>query len=177
MSIAEKPSINGIYILTEKYLPECLELLHAAFGTVALQFGLTSDNCPTSAAFMTMERLESNFKYGTPYGYFLDGRIVGYFSLIRPDVSIDTLDNRDEDYMLINLAVHPDFRHYGFGTELIAASKQAVKKIGGTRMKLRFIKENKILKKWYEKNGFIYMGAEKFAHIPYIVGHMECKIE
>lgn len=36
--------------VTESELPLCLRVIHEAFGTVAEEFGLTPDNCPTNGA-------------------------------------------------------------------------------------------------------------------------------
>ena len=36
--------------VTESELPLCLRVIHEAFGTVAEDFGLTPDNCPTNGA-------------------------------------------------------------------------------------------------------------------------------
>lgn len=34
----------------EAELPQCLRVIHGAFGTAAEEFGLTPDNCPTNGA-------------------------------------------------------------------------------------------------------------------------------
>lgn len=45
-------------------LPECLDIIHKSFQTVAGEFGLTSENCPTNGAFMPWTRLENDYKKG-----------------------------------------------------------------------------------------------------------------
>ena len=46
-------------------LRECLDVIHQSFATVADEFGLTAESCPTNGAFMPLERLESNVAEGS----------------------------------------------------------------------------------------------------------------
>lgn len=39
------------------------------------------------------------------------------------------------------------------------------------------LEENKVLKEWYIKNGFVCNGTRKFEHLPFTVGFMSCKIK
>ena len=50
-----------IEIISENKLEACLDVIHAAFHTVAEEFGLTRENCPTNGAFMPLERLKNDF--------------------------------------------------------------------------------------------------------------------
>ena len=35
------------------------------------------------------------------------------------------------------------------------------------------VEENKVLRKWYENNGFIHIGTKKFDFFPFTCGYME----
>ena len=41
-----------IRAVIKEELPVCLEVIHRSFQTVADEFGLTKENCPTNGAFM-----------------------------------------------------------------------------------------------------------------------------
>jgi ribosomal protein S18 acetylase RimI-like enzyme len=146
-------------------LVSCVKVIRESFATVARDFKLTELNCPNHTSFMTLEKMQNQFNIGTQmFGYFCDDEIVGYVSLTK----IDNLT-----YELNNLAILPEYRHNGYGTELIDFCKAKVKELGGNKIKIGIIEENSILKDWYTANGFIHTGTQKFEHLPFMVGRME----
>ncbi len=152
----------------EQDLPECLAVIHQSFQTVACEFGLTPDNCPTNGAFMPCSRLENDYRNGDLlYGFYEGIKIVGFMQLARKD---------DETYELEKLAVLPEFRHHGYGRAMIRFSKQKVQELHGSRIRIGIIEENERLKTWYESNGFIHTGTRVFPHLPFTVGFMELPI-
>ena len=50
-----------LHYIQESELNECLKVIHAGFGTVAEEFGLTRENAATNAAFMEYDRLLSEY--------------------------------------------------------------------------------------------------------------------
>lgn len=59
--------------VTESELPLCLRVIHEAFGTVAEEFGLTPDNCPTNGASVfpvpcaeTAKRKDTGYSFPGP---------------------------------------------------------------------------------------------------------------
>lgn len=50
------------------------------------------------------------------------------------------------------------------------------KELGCTKMKLGIVEENQVLRKWYEKFGFVHAGTQKFEFFPFTCGYMEKEI-
>ena len=50
--------------VTVPELPECLEVIHQSFRTVAEEFGLTLENCPKHTSFMPLYYLETHMEWG-----------------------------------------------------------------------------------------------------------------
>jgi hypothetical protein len=87
-------------------LPECLDTIHKSFQTVADDFGLTSENCPTNGAFMPLTRLENDYKKGDKmYGLYKGDNIVGFLQLVKKENGVFELEK---------LAVLPEHRHKGY---------------------------------------------------------------
>lgn len=101
--------INRIHDI--KQLKICLDIIHKSFKTVAQDFNLTKENCPGHTSFMTIDKLENQFKENKPmFLYTKENEFVGYFSLGK---------NNEKSYELDNLAVLPDYRHFGNGKEMV----------------------------------------------------------
>ena len=150
-------------------LPECLEVIHQSFETVAKEFGLTKENCPKHTSFMPLCALETQMEWGWHmYGLYAEGKMIGYLSLSKED---------KETYELHNLAVLPAYRHNGFGRQMLDHAKETVQSLGGTGIKIGIIEESAILKNWYIANGFEPVGTTKFDHLPFTSGYLEWKGE
>ena len=146
----------------------CLEIIRSSFITVAEEFGLTENNCPSHTAFMTIDKLEKQFDYGRPmFLSYQDDIPVGYFSLAKC---------RDKEWELNNLAVLPEYRHLGIGKAMVDYAVATVKNYGGNKISIGIIEENSILKNWYLNLGFKHISTRKFEHLPFVVGFMELEI-
>lgn len=146
----------------------CLEIIRNSFNTIARDFGLTENNCPSHTAFMTLEKLGKQFEEGRPMFLFYQEDVpVGYFSLTKCN---------DEVWELNNLAVLPDYRHSGCGKAIVDYAVETVKNYGGNKISIGIIEENTILKNWYLKLGFKHISIRKFEHLPFTVGFMEKNI-
>lgn len=157
----------SIIKVTKDNLPECLDVIHQSFATVAADFGLTEENCPKHTSFIPISYLETQIKWGwLMFGLYTDERIIGYMSLSK---------EADKVYELHNLAVLPEFRHLGFGTQLLDYAKETVKSLGSSKMKVGIIEESAVLKNWYIANGFEHTGTKKFDHLPFTSGYLEWK--
>ena len=154
--------------ITKEDLIECLNVFHKGYETVAFEFGLTEENCPDRGrASLQIEKLKAEFEKGTlMFGYILDGKMVGYLGMTMFD-DVCGLDD---------IIVLPEYRHHGYGTELIEFCKTKAKELGATKIRLGMIDDNKKLRKWYEDNGFINVGYKQYEGSPYIVGKMECSL-
>ena len=149
-------------------LERCLFVIRESFATVAKNFDITEENFPDFRSFMKIEKMQYYWDNGfLMYGYYLNNDIIGYVSLIKKDEST---------YELNNLAVLPEYRHKGFGKELVEFCKNKVKEIGGNKIILGMIEENTRLKNWYMQNGFAHTGTKKFDRFPFTAGFMECEI-
>jgi ribosomal protein S18 acetylase RimI-like enzyme len=154
--------------ILEQDLEECAEVIRQGFSTVAKDFGLTLENCPTNGAFIKKERLEAEREKGhLMYGMTDGSQIIGFMQLEK---------NNEELYFLQKLVVLPDFRHLGLGKKLLDYTKEQVEQLGGKRISISIIEENTVLKNWYLAYGFQVTGTRKFEHLPFTVGFMELMI-
>jgi len=158
-----------IHQINENQLPDCLDVIHRSFATVATDFGLTADNCPTNGAFIPLSRLQSDYNKGhLIFGLYADDEIVGFMQLAKYS---------DEVCGLEKLAVLPDYRHHGYGKRLLDFAKQTAIDKGYTTIHIGIIEENTQLKNWYADNGFVHTGTKLFPHLPFTVGYMQWVIE
>ena len=150
--------------VTKEQLPEVLELIHKSFATVAANLGFTKENCPGHTSFMPMEKLMGFYEWGfLMYGLFEDGKLTGYFSLVK---------QQDGHYELNNLAVLPEKRHCGYGSMMIDFAKKKVAELGGDTIQLSIIEDSWIIKNYYQMQGFKHTGTKKFEHLPFTCGYM-----
>ena len=154
--------------INESEIEECAAVIRTSFATVAKEFNLTKENCPTHTSFIPFEKLKMQFERGCPmFAYIDDDKIVGYFSLIP---------QKDGNLELNNLAVLPNYRHKGYGAEMIRYAVDTAKAMNVDTIRIGIIEESMVLKNWYIKNGFIHIGIHKFEHLPFMVGFMEMKL-
>ena len=157
-----------IQVSNKEQLNICLGIIRNSFITVAREFGLTENNCPSHTAFMTPEKLVKQFDEGRPmFLLYCDNTPVGYFSLAKCS---------DKVWELNNLAVLPDYRHLGYGKAMVDYAVTAVKNNGGNKISIGIIEENTLLKNWYLKLGFNHIVTRKFEHLPFTVGLMELNL-
>jgi len=151
---------------SEEELLRCVDLLWAAFGTVARDFGLTEESAPTNAAFTTLENLHRHLQTDmTLYEMFYDASLVGCVAIKK--------SKRDEPVLSIErLAVGPDNRHRGYGEQLRSFAIQRIRGNGGTTALIGLMDNNDRLKKWYRSKGFVQHDCKGFAHLPFRVCFM-----
>ncbi|MBU3101299.1 MULTISPECIES: GNAT family N-acetyltransferase [Clostridium] len=143
----------------------CVEVIRKSFETIAQQFNLTKENCPGNASFMKAEKLYKQYDEGRlMFAYLDNGIIVGYFSLIKNDAG---------NFELNNLAVLVEYRHKGYGREMIIFAIDKVREIGSNKITIGLIEENTKLRNWYSSLGFIHTGKRKYKHLPFTVGFMK----
>lgn len=146
----------------------CVKVIHKSFTTVAKDFALTEQNCPNHTSFIKLEKLQNQFDKGSlMFGCFYEDKIAGC-------VSLSKIDNHT--YELSNLAVLPEYRHKGYGKELMDFCKTKVRELGGDKITIGIIEENAALKDWYAAYGFIHTGTQKFEHLPFTVGFMKLAV-
>ena len=149
-------------------IPEGVKVIKDGFITVANELGFTAENAPRFTAFAISEerlnyQLENEHRQMTAY-YLDNGRIIGYYSLWIQD---------NDECELNNLCVVPEQRHNGIGGALLKDAFERAKKADCIKMNIGIVEENKVLRKWYEDNGFVHIGTKKFDFFPFTCGYME----
>ena len=153
--------------IEKKDIPDCVNVIRESFMTVAKQFDITPENAPAFTAYATDEAKLLHWmdnQHRPMYGYFEDGRLVGYYNLYLPGDNVCELGS---------LCVLPDKRHSGIGDALLNDSISRAKDLGCTVMKLSIVEENTTLRKWYEQHGFIHTETKKFDFFPFTCGYLE----
>ena len=148
-------------------LPACVDVIRKSFRTVADEFGFTEENAPRFTAFATTEeRLawQMDGEHRLMYVDEEDGRICGYYSLRL---------NGDGTCELSNLSVLPENRHRGIGERLLKHSVEKAREQKCSVMLLGIVEENQVLRKWYERNGAVHTGTEKYDFFPFTCGNMK----
>lgn len=151
-------------------IPKCVEVIKKSFQTVADEFGITQENAPRFTAFATTEeRLFWHFDgEHRPMYVFCDNEMIcGYYSLY--------IEGNGE-CELNNLAVLPEYRHKGIGKCLFEHAVKTAKEMGYNTLNIGIVEENTVLRKWYEKNGAIHIGTQKFDFFPFTCGYMKKSI-
>ena len=150
-------------------IAECVNIIRKSFQTVADEFGFTIENAPRFTAFATTEErlfYQLEYEHRLMVAYYDDGvgSILGYYSLML-------LENSECE--LSNLCVLPEFRHKKIGEVLLEDAVVRTRNYGCKKMKIGIVEENKRIRAWYEKHGFIHTHAEKFDFFPFTCGYME----
>ena len=152
----------------EKDLDACLSVIHSSFATVAKEFELTQQNCPTHTSFLPMDRFRRSWEDGETMGCLEhEGKLVGFVSL-KPE--------GEGVFELKHLAVLPEFRHRGYGEKLVEWARKQTSQEGGTLLKAGIIGESKVLKDWYCGLGFREVGTKTFPHLPFTVAFLEATL-
>lgn len=164
-SSSEDVHLPMIFEVERGELAECLLVIHQSFATVAEEFGLTKENCPKHTSFIPLSFLKTQMDWGWHmYGLYAGKKIIGYMSLSKEGGG---------DFELHNLAILPEYRHRGFGKQMLDFAKEKVMSLGGASIKVGIIEESTVLKDWYIANGFVPTGTKKFDHLPFTSGYLE----
>ena len=79
--------------IQEKHLADCLDVIHRSFKTVADEFSLTNENCPTNGAFMPYARLKNDYQNGDyMYAFYAEHDIVGFVLLSKKEPNVFELE-------------------------------------------------------------------------------------
>lgn len=163
--LARLMNLGGIAIrpISEGEIDECVRVIRESFGTVAREFGFTPENAPRFTAFaVDVARLTAQLADGRPMFACRDGeKIVGYYSLCCLD-----------ECELNNLCVLPEYRHRNIGRNLLFHAFDEARRRGYERLNIGIVEENKRLREWYERYGFVHTGARKYDFFPFTCGYM-----
>lgn len=152
-------------LTTETELETSVKIIADSFATVAAEFKLTKDNCPTHPSFVTIKQLMEMKRKGLKlFGLFVEGAQFGFVALEK---------KKDKAFSMEKLAVLPEYRSKGYGGELVDFVNNNVKDAGGKKLSIGIIDEHTVLKQWYESKGFKQTARTKFEHLPFTVCFME----
>lgn len=164
---ASKPSIRP---MEYDEIDACVSLIRHSFLTVAQDFGFTAQNAPRFTAFATdAQRLQWQYAQGRPMFICCDTHSapIGYYSLCEKD---------GETVELNNLCVLPEHRHQKLGEKLLLHAIREAMVRGYRVMTIGIVEENRQLRAWYEKYGFVHTGTQKFDFFPFTCGYMQKKL-
>ena len=151
---------------TREDLPECVRVIRNSHQTVADEFGFTPENAPRYVAFATDENRLLWQMFSEHRLMFVDeedGVIRGFYSLLFRD---------ENECELGSLSVLPEYRHRGIGTALLRHAVSTAREHQRKIMRLSIVEENRVLRQWYERNGAVHTGTEKFDFFPFTCGYM-----
>jgi ribosomal protein S18 acetylase RimI-like enzyme len=70
------------------------------------------------------------------------------------------------------LAVAPDYRHRGYGGQLLSFALEHIGARGGKTASIGLMDNNQVLKEWYRSKGFVQHDCRHIAHLPFKVCYM-----
>ena len=162
--------IKKISLHSKNELLQCTQVISASFKTVAEEFHLTENNAPTNPAFLTIKILKIYMNKGIElFGYYENNTIIGC-------IAIEQSHDEKDIFFIERLAVIPEKRHKGYGTQLIDYAIKRIKEKNGKKASIGIINDNKRLKKWYVRLGFKEVNLKKFNHLPFKVCFLDKKI-
>ncbi len=146
-------------------LHTCLEIMALGYENIAVQFGMTEDNCPyRGRTRLPYCVLEEEYNGGClMYTYVHGGELAGFLSM------------REEEHKmhLHDIVILPAYQNNGFGSRLMQFAKEEAQRRNCTSIVLGMVHDNIPLRNWYGQMGFHTVKLEKFEKVDYTVGIME----
>ncbi len=139
-------------------------LLNSSFATVATEFGLTMENCPTNNAFITKEKLRIELLEKDREFFYLEENdlVIGF-------IAIEKSSSRQNTFYIEKVAVHPEYRNKGIGKQLMDFATQKIIELKGIEISIGVIDSNNNLKRWYQNQGFKIVEIKYYEHLPFRV--------
>lgn len=88
---------------------------------------------------------------GTGFVWITDGKLVGNVSVYPAD----TPGNNGQDWVIVNVAVHPDYQRQGIAQALMQATMKMIAERGGKRALLQVDADNPTARRLYLRLGFM----------------------
>ena len=143
------------------------KLLNETYLTVVDDFGITKENCPFHNAYINGDTLKSKLIPIREFYCLEDkNKLIGF-------IVIEKSDNEKDTFYIEKVAIHPDHRHKNKGRQIMEFAENRIFELGGKRISVGLIDENKQLKDWYNSLGYIETGTKIFDHLPFNVCFME----
>ena len=141
------------------------DAVRRSFLTVAEEFGITKENCPTNPAFIMTEHVKELQEKGIKlFGLFDRAEQIGFMAVEREEESV---------FSVRRLAVLPEHRHKGLGRKLIEFACDYAREKGGEKLAVHIMDNNLQLKDWYRGLGFVVTGTKHFEQLPFDVCFLE----
>ena len=144
--------------------PVLAMLISESNRDVALQFGITADNCPKHPSFCRPEWLAHDFARGEIY-------FIAY-AAGQPIACVATEFPSPEIAYLNRLAVLPAHRKQGVGASLVEFIVARARAQGTKTVSIGVIGEHVALQDWYKRFGFESGETKHFPHLPFSVKYM-----
>lgn len=155
-------------INTYQELKDSVTVIRNSFATVAAQFKLTPENAPTNPAFIELQHLQRMQEKGIVlFGVFYDVVQIGFVAVEK---------KAENEFYMERLAVLPQYRHRGFGREIVNYVADYVAGQRGSRVLIGMMDQYTQLKAWYRSLGFEELYVTRHARIPFPVCYMERKL-
>lgn len=153
-----------IQVATRKDIALLADIIRSSFRDVAERFGLTKENCPMHASNCEADWIEKDMNRGVTY-FILEeeGCATGCVALERVSDQLSYLER---------LSVLPHQRKRNFGRTLVEHVLAKAKRSGAYRVSIGIIAQQKELKSWYQKIGFVEIETKEFTHLPFRVRFM-----
>jgi ribosomal protein S18 acetylase RimI-like enzyme len=159
--------MNFTKILPGTDLSETIRVLNKSHLTVADEFGFTRETNPSNNAFIDAVTL--NKQLGNNIELFqlmIDGTAAGC-------IAIEKSLKEENTFYIEKVSVLPEYRHKGYGIDLMNFAFDKIKNEGGRWVSIALIDSNKRLKDWYTRQGFTETGTKDFPHLPFRVCFMK----
>ena len=161
---AKEPMIRR---LGQDDLSVAAQVIRESFTTVANEFGLTSENCPTNGAFTQSKHLKVDLEKGCfLFGVYLGMKMIGFFELVY----------KENHATLEKVAILPAERGNKYGKFILDKAQEIARNDHIKQIDIGIIKENTRLKRWYQKNGYQIVRSEKYTHLPFVVLFMQLNL-
>jgi diamine N-acetyltransferase len=153
-------------IIPDSDLLPVVKVLNEAHGTVAKEFGFTKQNNPTNNAFIDIETLRAQLIKG------IELFQLSFYNKPIGCIAIEKSAKETDTYYIEKVSVIPEYRHYGYGVNLMDYAIEMIKKSGGRKASIALIDSNVRLKNWYMMQGYKETGIKDFSHLPFRVCFM-----
>jgi len=152
-------------IISDNELFDSVNVITQSFRTVADEFNLTKNNCPTHPSFITHDNLlELKNKGLLFFGLFINNTQIGFIAIEKAN---------DDLFYIEKLSILPQHRHKSYGKKLLAFAVDYIKKLNGKMISIGIINDHIVLKKWYNTIGFNEIMTKEYDHLPFTVCLME----
>ncbi|MGM0166268.1 hypothetical protein IGI39_001227 [Enterococcus sp. AZ135] len=158
-----------IKCLDQDALETAAQVIRESFMTVANEFDLTIDNCPTNGAFTQAKHLKIDLEKGNQlFGVYQGKKMIGFFELVF---------NENYQVTLEKVAIIPAERGKNYGEFILNSAKEIAYENNIKHIDIGNIKNNFRLKQWYQKNGYQVVCTKNYSHLPFEVLHLKLKLK